>query len=188
MTQQTQFELWVKQWRSPMLRFARLHLSQHEDAEDAVQETFAAALTSANLNEADPRPYLFGILRNKVMDKLRERYRTLLQPLAADDDIDELLFDATDHWHAHVAPAAWQTPDQHTEQGQFFQVLDICLTHLAEKPARVFTMKEFMDCEADEICSLINISKSDYWQSMSRARKQIHICLNQRWFGGETLP
>lgn len=188
MTQHQQLDVWVKQWRSPMLRFARLHLSQHEDAEDAVQETFAAALTSAALNDADPRRYLFGILRNKVMDKLRERYRNPVRAAVPEDDFDQLLFDAGDHWHGHVAPAPWQTPEQHTEQGQFFQVLDICLTHLPEKAARVFTLKEFMDSEADEICTLMNISKSDYWQSMSRARKQIHLCLNQRWLGGETLP
>ena len=61
------------------------------------------------------------------------------------------------------------------------------MNKLPEKPARVFTMKEFMECDAEEICTIINISKSDYWQSMSRARKQIHICLNQSWFDGETL-
>ena len=106
----------------------------------------------------------------------------------SNDDFDDLLFDQSDHWHGGVAPAAWSTPEDETSSGQFFQVLDICLNNLPEKPARVFTMKEFMECDAEEICSVINITKSDYWQSMSRARKQIHLCLNQRWFDGETLP
>tara|TARA_B100001109_G_scaffold60988_1_gene49679 strand:- start:91255 stop:91839 length:585 start_codon:yes stop_codon:yes gene_type:complete len=179
---------WVARWQTPMLRFARLHLSSAEDAEDAVQDTFTALLSGKGQPPENPRAYLFSILRNKVMDKLRQRYRNPLADEISNDDFDDLLFDQSDHWHGGVAPAAWSTPEDETSSGQFFQVLDICLNNLPEKPARVFTMKEFMECDAEEICSVINITKSDYWQSMSRARKQIHLCLNQRWFDGETLP
>ncbi|MBS53051.1 MAG: RNA polymerase subunit sigma [Oceanospirillaceae bacterium] len=179
---------WVHQWRTPMLRFAQLHLSSADDAEDAVQETFAALVTfTGNKKPDDIRAYLFGILRNKVKDRLRQRYRQPLADEISSDEFDELLFDRKGHWHSGVAPARWSAPDEDTESSQFFKVLDICVNKLPEKPARVFTMKEFMECDAEEICTIINISKSDYWQSMSRARKQIHICLNQSWFDGETL-
>jgi RNA polymerase sigma-70 factor (ECF subfamily) len=48
-------------------------------------------------------------------------------------------------------------------------------------------MKEFLDCEPEEICATLGLTKSDYWQCLSRARKQIQICLNQSWFEGSTL-
>lgn len=181
---------WVRQWRLPMLRFARLHLSHHEDAEDAVQETFAAVLTAdaATLATVEPRRYLFGILKNKVMDRLRQRYRPsqgLDRPY--EDDIDGLLFDARDHWLSGVAPASWQSPDSRAESDQFFKLVDICMNNLPAKPARVFSMKEFLECDPEEICGTLAISKADYWQCLSRARKQIHLCLNQNGFAGETL-
>jgi RNA polymerase sigma-70 factor, ECF subfamily len=181
---------WVKQWQNAMLRFARMHLSSLEDAEDVVQETFAAALQAdtSTLSGIDPRRYLFGILRNKVMDRLRQRYRSPSVGDVPEEELDTLLFDAQDHWLSGVTPAAWHTPDSHAESDQFFAVLDICMNNLPAKPARVFSMKEFLECDADEICSTLNISKTDYWQALSRARKQIHLCLNQRWFGGATLP
>lgn len=182
---------WVNQWRKPMVRFARLHLSSVDDAEDAVQETFAAVLVAdrATLAAVEPRRYLFGILRHKIMDRLRERYRAPKPVIEqAEEDLDSLLFDEHDHWVSGVAPATWHRPDQQLESSQFFVVLDVCVNHLPPKTARVFSMKEFMECDPEEICSTLSISKSDYWQSMSRARKQIHLCLNQRWFGGETLP
>lgn len=190
MNQHNTLSQWVNEWQNAMLRFARLHLSSVEDAEDAVQETFAAVLQNGTdkLSGADPRPYLFGILRNKVMDKLRHRYRNPVADDVSEEDLDALLFDAQGHWLSGVTPATWQTPEAHTEGGQFFAVLDICLNNLPSKTARVFSMKEFLECDADEICATLHISQSDYWQAMSRARKQIQLCLNQRWFAGATLP
>lgn len=181
---------WVEQWRASMVRFAYLHLSSVDDAEDVVQETFAAVLSAdrATLAAVEPRRYLFGILRNKVMDRLRQRYRAPSQTHDVEqEDLDALLFDQGGHWLGGVAPSAWHTPESSNESEQFFQVLDICVTHLPHKPARVFSMKEFLECDAEEICGTLAISKADYWQSLSRARKQIHLCLNERWFGGGTL-
>lgn len=180
---------WVRQWRGAMLRFARLHLSSQDDAEDAVQDAFAAALVTdpATLAAVDPRPWLFGILRHKVMDRLRHRYRSEVATDHSVDELDALLFDGRDHWLGGVAPAAWVTPESRLESDQFFRVVDICVNNLPAKPARVFSMKEFLECGAEEICEALAISKADYWQCLSRARKQIHLCLNERWFGGETL-
>lgn len=182
-------ESWVRQWRGAMLRFARLHLSSRDDAEDAVQDAFAAVLVAdpATLAGTDPRRYLFGILRHKVMDRLRHRYRAEVPTDLVEEDLDALLFDGREHWLGGVAPARWHTPDGQVESDQFFRVVDVCVNNLPAKPARVFSMKEFLECEAAEICATLGISKADYWQCLSRARKQIHLCLNERWFGGETL-
>lgn len=185
-----ELEGWVKQWRAPMLRFARLHLSHQEDAEDAVQETFASVLqaNAETLTTVAPRRYLFGILRNKVMDRLRQRYR---QPSGGDapeeDDLDNLLFDSRGHWISGVAPARWSRPDSQAESDQFFRLVDLCVNNLPAKPARVFSMKEFLECDPEEICATLGISKPDYWQCLSRARKQLHLCLNQKGFEGNTL-
>lgn len=182
-------ELWARQWRGAMLRFARLHLSSHDDAEDAVQDAFTAVLVAdgATLAGADPRRYLFGILRNKVMDRLRRRYRAEVTTDQPEEDLDALLFDGRDHWLGGVAPARWESPDGLLESDHFFRVVDLCVENLPVKPARVFSMKEFLECDAAEICDTLAISKADYWQCLSRARKQLHLCLNERWFGGETL-
>lgn len=181
---------WTEQWRRPMLRFALLHLQPYEEAEDAVQDALAAALgvDPTTLENADPRRYLFGILRNKVMDRLRRRYRSEVSYHEAfDDELDNILFDERDHWVKGMAPQVWNTPDEQLQSEQFFVVVDICVNRLPEKPARVFSMKEFLDCDTDEICTTLGISKADYWQCMSRARKQIHLCLNENGFGGRTI-
>lgn len=59
-----------------MLRFACLHLSPREEAEDAVQDALIALLEIDfdKLQAVDPKRYLFGILKNKITDRLRKRY------------------------------------------------------------------------------------------------------------------
>lgn len=182
---------WARQWRTPMLRFAQLHIQPREDAEDAVQEALTAALAArpaaAEIN--DPRSYLFGILKHKITDRLRQRYRRE-QPIselagARDDaEFEAALFDEKGHWHPGVAPSLWQSPDGTLASEQFFAVVDACVHKLPAKPARVFSMKELLECEAEEICATLGLTKADYWQCMSRARKQLQVCLTHNWFAG----
>jgi len=188
MTNQPAFAQLAQTWRGPMLRFALLHLQPREDAEDAVQDALTALLTAdaGVLGQADPKRYLFGILRNKVTDRLRRKYRPEIgYSEAFADDLDNTLFDARGHWVDGVAPSAWVAPDEKFQTDQFFAVVDLCVLKLPSKPARVFSMKEFLECDAEEICATLGLSKSDYWQCMSRARKQIQLCLNQNWFEGD---
>jgi subfamily B ATP-binding cassette protein HlyB/CyaB len=57
-------------------------------------------------------------------------------------------------------------PDTQLQTEQFFAVVDICVHKLPTKPARVFSMKAFLECEADEICDTLGMSKADYWQCL----------------------
>lgn len=178
---------WARAWRGPMLRFALLHLQPREEAEDAVQDTLAALLevSAATLAQVEPRRYLFGILKHKITDRVRRKYRPEIgYDEAFDDELDHLLFNERGHWVQGVAPQAWTAPDEQLMTEQFFAVVDICVHRLPAKPARVFSMKEILECEPEEICSTLGLSKADYWQCMSRARKQIQLCLNENWFGG----
>ena len=48
-------------------------------------------------------------------------------------------------------------------------MVDICVNKLPDKVARVFSMKELLELEADEVCQDPGPEPSDYWQCMSRA-------------------
>lgn len=180
---------WAREWRGPMLRFALLHIQPREEAEDAVQDALAAIVGTdpATLAQTDLKRYLFGILKHKITDRLRGKYRPEVgYSEAFADDLDNVLFNARGHWVDGVAPSVWRTPEDRLHTDQFFAVVDICVQKLPPKTARVFSMKEFLECEADEVCDTLGLSKADYWQCMSRARKQIQLCLHQNWFEGVT--
>lgn len=185
----------ARAWRAPLLRFARLHLQPDEEAEDAVQDTLLAVLAApaaapprgGGPRQGDARGYLFGILKHKITDRLRARYRHGTPPAASAtaggaDALDAELFDSRGHWQTGASPALWHDPESQLQNSQFFAVLEACVSKLPPKPARVFSMKELLDCDADEICATLAITRADYWQCMSRARKQLQLCLGQNWF------
>src|SRR3954470_19215560 len=108
------FRSQVEAERPYLLRYASLQLRDSHAAEDAVQETLAAALAgeSGFGGRSNLRTWLTGILKHKIVDSIRRdaRETTRSAPLGDDgeDDLDAL-FDSTGHWHEF--PSAWADPD-----------------------------------------------------------------------------
>ncbi len=181
--------LLTDEWRDKMLKFAVLNLSSTEDAEDVVQDCFEAVL---KFDETKPQPlnvnaYVFGILKNKIKDKLRVRYTLVFNTAEVNDELDNLLFNENGAWHSDMALPRWESMEDEHQQNVFFDVLDVCINDLPVKLGSVFSMKHFLDCPTDEILHTLEISKDDYWQCMSRAKKRIMYCLNQRWYEAESI-
>ena len=177
------------QHRQALYKYAVRAVSDPDLAQDLVQDTFVAALGAGGGFRGDStlRTWLVGILKHKITDRLRGKYRPEVgYSEAFADDLDNVLFNARGHWVDGVAPSVWRTPEDQLHTDQFFAVVDICVQKLPPKTARVFSMKEFLECDADEVCDTLGLSKADYWQCMSRARKQIQLCLHQNWFEGVT--
>lgn len=177
--------------RSDLLRFARLQLRDSGSAEDAVQDTLIAALNGSRQFESRSslKTWVFAILRNKIVDLIRSRWREVPASGLADDEAgDEALtaelFDQRGHWQAEARPGQWHDPEESFEQQQFWAVFEICLDHLPEKTARVFMARELLGLETDEICKEYAVSSSNCWVLLHRARMALRVCLEQKWFAG----
>jgi len=48
----------------------------------------------------------------------------------------------------------------------------------------VFTLRHLEDLESDEICKVLNISTSNYWVLIYRARLQMRDCVEKKWLKG----
>ena len=68
------FEALVARYQSRLLAFCRHMLSSREDAEDVLQEVFAAAFNAilADRREINVRPWLYRIARNRSLNHLRK--------------------------------------------------------------------------------------------------------------------
>jgi RNA polymerase sigma factor (sigma-70 family) len=68
------FEALVARYHSRLLAFCRHMLSSREDAEDVLQEVFAAAFNAilADRREINVRPWLYRIARNRSLNHLRK--------------------------------------------------------------------------------------------------------------------
>ncbi len=174
-----------------MLKFARLQLRDDATAEDAVQEALAAALSNQKSfgNRAQLKTWVFGILKNKIVDIIRERIRSP----SASHSVEEIseqayddLFNENGFWQDDARPSSWGDPETSFSSQQFWQVFEICLTRLPETTARVFMMREMLGFETDEICKELAISSTNCWVVLHRARMGLRLCLSERWFKSES--
>lgn len=105
----------------------------------------------------------------------------------AASDVDESEFDGLlqphVHWKLEERPSDWGNPEQSMENQELWAIFDIGMTKMPETTARVFAMREFLGLEVDEICKEINITSSNCWVILHRARMLLRVCLQQRWFG-----
>lgn len=173
-----------------MLRFARLQLRDGAAAEDAVQEAIAGALAGRRSfeNRSQFTAWVFAILRNKIIDIVRDRARMpgLGAPLdRVVDDACEGLFNKNGSWRPRARPAAWGDPERSFSSPQFWAVFETCLNRLPENTARIFMMREMLELETREICKELNLSATDCRVALHGARMGLRACLDERWFKAE---
>lgn len=175
--------------RGDMLRFAHLQLRDDHLAEDVVQEALMAALDGEKrfAGRSAAKTWIFAILRNKIVDTLRQKYRSvnfsaLLPEEAEMDQAFEALFKPNEHWLPDDRPADWGDPEAALHQEQFWAVFEACLEHLPASTARVFMMREFLEFDTAEVCRELGISTSNCHVILHRARNGLRRCLEGKWF------
>jgi RNA polymerase sigma-70 factor (TIGR02943 family) len=171
--------------RAYLLRFARLQLRNDAWAEDAVSETMLAALSKPQsfANRSQLKTWLVGILKHKVIDILRQRRREVTLDGGEDDGGDELealAFKADGHYVA--PPADWGNPEQELNSRQFFMVLEACTEKLPAAMGRVFLMREWLELPSDEICKELQLTPTNLYVQLHRARLRLRECLELNWF------
>ncbi len=186
------FEKEVAEQRVYLLKFARLQLRNEAWAEDAVSETMLAAIAKPQAfgGKAQLRTWLVGVLKHKVVDILRTNLR---EPNVADmrggtesdesegDLIDALGFKQDGHYSE--APAEWGNPDRDLSQRQFMAVMDACISKLPAVQGRLFLMREWLELDAEEVCKTLNITSTNLYVQLHRARLKLRECLQLNWFG-----
>ncbi|MBS1217183.1 MAG: putative polymerase sigma factor [Proteobacteria bacterium] len=175
----------IERERGYLLRYARLQL-RDPAAEDAVQETLLAAIEGAARfsGKSSLRTWLTGILKHKIIDHLRRNSRE--QPLSSGDDAAEAdavdaLFAGDGHWRDFSAD--WGNPDAALENRRFWAALELCVQRLPARTARVFMMREVMEMPNEEICKALDITATNCWVLLHRARLTLRECLELQWFG-----
>lgn len=175
--------------RPALLRFALLQLRNASQAEDAVQDALLAVLEKPDsfAGKSSFRTYVTGILKYKIIDILRSASKEKQLPSEddlAESDVIDSLFKANGHTVDAAIP--WSEPDTELERKDFFRVLEVCLEKLPAKTARVFMMREWLDLETEEICKELDLSTSNLWVLLFRARLRLRECLDLNWFAAKS--
>ncbi|SRR5579884_378585 len=181
-------EKWVDLHGDALYRFALLRLRDPKLAEDAVQETLLSALQARERfsGQSSERSWLIGILKHKVIDYFRKISReSLIEDATQFEEEIEGVFDESGHWKRdETGPAEWNAdPDLILERKEFWIALDRCLSKLPPRMAHVFALREIDGISGEQVCSVLNLSTSNFWVLMHRARMQLRKCLEVHFFG-----
>lgn len=181
------FETQVAELHGYLLKFARLQLRNDAWAEDAVSDTLLAALSKPQAfgNRSQLKTWLVGILKHKVVDALRLRSREVCQGDDSqdgnEDPLDYLGFKADGHYIE--PPAEWGNPEQQASSRQFFEVLEACANQLPTVQGRLFLMREWLELSSEEICKELQLTPTNLYVQLHRARLRLRECLELNWYG-----
>jgi RNA polymerase sigma-70 factor, ECF subfamily len=184
-------ETWVDQHGDTLFRYALVRTRDASVAEEIVQETLLAALQSSDKfsGHSSERTWLISILKHKIIDYFRKISR---QSQFAESDEAALehpeLFQQTGEWVDHFdfdkGPSEWRmTPEAAVEQMEFWGVLSHCLSELPPRIASAFSLREIEQLSGEEICKVLQVSSTNLWVMLHRARAHLRNCLQTKWFG-----
>jgi RNA polymerase sigma-70 factor (ECF subfamily) len=175
---------WIHDYSDMLYRYALTRVNDREVAKDLVQDTFLAAWRNAGnfKGEISEKNWLFTILKHKIIDHFRKSSTRLTDSLPEKEEQDPY-FDSGEHWTASSAPRNWRTDtDSIIDRKEFYEVFSKCKGRLNEIQNTVFSLKYIDGVESDDICKELNITPSNYWVLIHRAKLQLRACLEKNWF------
>lgn len=184
---------WLVRFGDELYRFALSRVTDTTAAEELVQETFVSALQALHSfrGQASERTWLFVILKRKIIDHYRHQARSPFVPLTltADQAPEAEFFQpANGHWRDGQTPSPWRAGgdegrgDVALEQQEFQQILHDCQQRLSPQQLAVFRLRFVEELPAEEICRELELSSSNYWVIVHRAKLHLRRCLEKNWF------
>jgi RNA polymerase sigma-70 factor (ECF subfamily) len=86
-------------------------------------------------------------------------------------------------WIEALAPKSWDNgADKEIENIELGKVLNDCINSLPDKYRIVFLLKTESQYESEDICNELDISPSNLWVIIHRARVQLRKCIETNWF------
>lgn len=186
---------WVSNYGDYLFSIALMKTNNTEIAEDLVQDTFLSAIKAADnfKGESSEKTWLVRILQNKIIDYYRKKdilKGTIDYLSGTEKSFDEHFFAPDDHseayWRKDAMPGHWKSDaDAGINQEEFNKILEFCMKKLPAKLLPVFVSKYIEDEDADKICKDYELSSSNYWVILHRAKLLMRSCLEKNWFASE---
>lgn len=176
-------EKWVDRYGDYLYRFTLLRIGDPAVAQELVQESFLAALSAKKRfnGYSSEKTWLTGILKHKIVDFYRRKSKErAIENIESVANVDESYFDDRGRWR--IGPAKWDVnPFKIYEQKEFMKLLNNCLSKLPKRLSAAFIFREIEGFSTKEICDILNISNTNCWVMLYRARMNLRRCMETEW-------
>ncbi len=173
---------WIDQYSKELLSWATYKVSDVELAKDLVQDTFLAASEKISTFKRDssPKTWLFSILNFKIIDHYRVKVK---KPVHLEEQTFSYFFHDSGEWRKEKKPRDWHQDEEHLlDDTEFQKILKNCLDGLPEKWSTCVRLKYLMNKNGDEICQELEITPTNFWQIIHRAKLNLRECIEAGWF------
>jgi len=181
--------IWVQEYSDALYTWAFYKVSDKETAEDLVQDTFMAAVGAFESfgGKSNPKTWLLSILNNKIIDYYRKSASALIKAETIETrrgmHLTDSFFDEDDGWKTPVKEPIWDDADGHLlDNHGFNKVMDSCMGNLPGNWRMALTAKYITGKDSGKVCQELNITPSNYWQILHRAKLLLKKCLETNWF------
>jgi RNA polymerase sigma-70 factor (ECF subfamily) len=190
------FDELVTKHHGTLIRMAMGYVADREVAEEVVQDTWMAVIESLNRFEgrSSLRTWVCGILIHKAKDRgVREKRHTTFSAFESyDDDNDEAVdpsrFQQSGEWAGHWAfpPQPWddQTPETLLASKQAVDCMQRAIEALPATLKEVLILRDVEGVEAKEVCEMLNITETNLYVRLHRARERVRAAVETHMSGG----
>lgn len=173
---------WIDLYSDYLFNYTITRVNDREVSKDLVQDTFVAGLKSMKnfKGQATERTWLISILKRKIIDYYRKsnskkgKAEVRMTYNSEENEGDWL--------EERVADPFDKNAEDELVNSELSDAIYNCLDKLPEKQATVFRMKTILNYETETICNELNITPSNLWVIIHRARTAMADCLNKTWF------
>lgn len=172
---------WVEAFTDSLYQRAFFKVSDEELAKDLVQETFMTAFEKFNTFEgrSSPKTWLISILNHKIINHFRKQLRN---PVGNAPNNEHIFFDDDGMWFKDKRPAAWNQDANLLDDSNFVATLTNCMGKLPRQWFSVIQLKYLSEKESGDVCKELDITATNYWQIVRRAKLNLRECLDINWF------
>ena len=180
---------WVENYADYLYNYAYYRVNNPALAEDLVQDTFLAGINARETYKAlaSEKTWLASILKNKIIDhykKASTKNESPLQISAQEAPAYDYFFDKQKmgHWQKDTLPKDWgNDAEAQIETKEFYGVLEKCMSGIPAKWQGIFKMSLMEEKDSVLVCKEFNLSSSNFWVIIHRAKLQIRECLEKNW-------
>lgn len=184
--------LWVKEYLDELINYTYFKTSDQIAAENIVQDTFEAVIKGFDNFEqkSSPKTWIYGILKNKIRDfykskNISNKFINLdFSDSDGDEDILDKFFDENGKWKNNQKPQTWHFEEEQNllDNHDFQKIMIECIEYLPDKWKECIKLKYLVQSKGKEICNILEINQTNYWQMLHRAKLQLRDCLDNNWF------
>jgi len=164
---------WIPNYYQFLFNYTRSRVADDYTTQEIIQETFLSALKSAKnfQNKSTERTWLTSILRYKIIDHYRKNnsYKgSIEKTMISNEEYEAMNFS--------------EIPDNSFTDRMYYDdnyahqirqsILD-SIEKLPKKQSKVFKMKAIDNVENKVICEKLNITESNLWVLMYRAKRNL---------------